>query len=138
MKRPASLLLGLCALVLLFAGCQVNPRTKALVIINNGTSAIDYVMIKQYITQATKSVGANALLDGATIPVGGRETFYLAPYASTESSPTYTSLYVEDSALNYDTERFTFDPSMYDDIIATYDGTSLTLSGSGVYVYSPT
>jgi hypothetical protein len=137
MKRPTSLLLGLCVLVLLFAGCQVNPRTKALIIVNNGTSAIDTVSIRQYITQATKMAAPNGLLDGATIPAGGRETFYLAPYASTESSYAYTWLYVQDSSSNTDSAYFTFDPSVYEDITATFDGSSITLSGSDVTVYLP-
>ena len=137
MKRSASFLIGLCALVVMLAGCQLNPYTKALVIVNNGSSPISLVTINQYITQSSKALRPNALLNGATIPVGGQEKFYLSPFSYSDSTSGYALLFV-DNGVNSATVRFTFDAAVYDDLIATFDGTNIVMSGSGVQVNAPT
>jgi len=137
MKRSASFLISLCALVVLLAGCQINPFTKALVVVNNGSTPISAVTINQYITQSSKTVlRPNALLNGATIPVGGQEKFYLSPFSYSVNSSGYASLFV-DNGVNSTTVRFTFDAKVYDDLTATFDGTNIVMSGSGVLVDYP-
>ena len=136
MKRLVILFLGASVMFALFAGCDINPRSKALVVINNSAVAIGTIEIREFVVQGSKaSPIANALADGTTIPVGGRMKFYLAPYTYsnvTYAYSGYTRLTVEGAS-----KMFRFNYCLNEDISATYDGSAITLTGSGVELAPP-
>ncbi len=127
------LLVLMCSVVLvsMLSSCDFSPRSKALVIVNDSTAAIDHVSIRQYIS-GSKMSDPNALAEGETIAAGSKKTFYIAPY-------TKDSVYLEidDDALGSANKSFIYDyrvNGINTKIIATYDGTDITLSGSNARI----
>ena len=136
MKRLALLLLGVCVMFALFAGCDMNPRSKALVVINNSAAVIGTIEIREYVTQGSRTpLVNNALADGTTIPVGGRMKFYLAPY--TYSNATYAYIGYTRLTIEGASRMFRFNYSLDEDITATFDGSAIALTGSGVELAPP-
>lgn len=132
MKRLVVLFLGMCVIVALFAGCDLNlnPRSKALVVFNDSAAAIEVMEIREFVTQESRTAIVNALAPGTTIPVGGNMRFYLAPYTSSEktySSSGYTRLYIEGVYA-----MFKFNYSLNENIYADFKGETILLRGSGV------
>lgn len=112
---------------LLSSGCDLSPRSKALVIVNDSANAIDYVAIRQYVSGA-KMAYPNALANGETIAAGESKRFYLAPYGD---NTVYVA--VDDDALGSASVSFTYDylvDGLNRSITATYSGTEISVSGS--------
>lgn len=138
MKRTLVLVLMIVLLVLMIAGCDQSPQSKALIIINDSDAAIELVEIRQYIAAPRLALYFNALADGDTIAPGEEKTFYLAPYSYAEvvHPSGWASLLIEnlDKVFSYDYEV----NGKNEPITATYDGTTIELSGSNVSEPNPT
>ena len=127
MKKTAGIVLAACLVLAMFTGCETNPDSKALVVVNESDYAVDYITIREYVS-GTKAVdpGSNALAEDETIAPGGQKTFYIAPYSR------QVSLYIE-SDTEYASMYFTFDYKVEgrnEPIEARYDGSTIVLSGS--------
>ncbi len=124
MKNKLMLVILVLIMVMMMAGCELAPRSKALIVVNSSGADITQVQIREYVQDARDSF-FNALSDGEVIEDGKHRTFYLAPY---NSSPVRleigsTSVY------------FLFDYQVDGRnklITAVYDGTTIVLSGSNV------
>ncbi len=133
-KRIVGVLLVLmCSVVLvsMLSSCDFSPRSKALVVVNDSTAAIDYVSIMQYV-YGTKGSSPNALSGGETIAAGSKKTFYIAPYTK-----DFVYLEIHDDTLGSENKSFIYDykvNGINTKIIATYDGTDITLSGSNARI----
>lgn len=132
MKKSIVVVLALLfSLVLasLLSSCNSPIRSKALVVVNDSANAIDMVSIRQYVSGA-KASSPNALATGETIAAGSNKTFFIAPYA-TDS----IHLNIQDEGVGNASEDFFYDYKVNRrnrEITATYDGTTITLSGSNV------
>lgn len=71
-------------MVSLFTSCDSAVESKALVVVNNSGSPIDYISIRQYVSGAKTSPEPNALGLDETIADGESKTFHLAPYSAHE------------------------------------------------------
>ena len=71
-------------MVSLFTSCDSAVESKALVVVNNSGSPIDYISIRQYVSGAKTSPEPNALGLDETIADGESKTFHLAPYSADE------------------------------------------------------
>ena len=117
------------SLVSLFSSCNTSPKSKAMVVVNENASAINYISIKQYVP-GSKTIDTNAL-DDETIVAGGRKTFYLAPYSE------YVYLHVDDDTSGFDDIYFTYDYKVHgikESITVTYNGMMTTVSGSNAKI----
>jgi len=129
-KRISGVMLVLvCSIMLVsvFSSCDLATRSKALVVVNDSANAIEQVSIMQYVSES-RGASPNALADGETIAAGANKTFYIAPYAKDS-----VSLTIEDDGAGNKSEDFTYDYLVRNrnrEITATYDGTSITFSGS--------
>jgi len=88
----------------------------------------------QYVSGAKKEVIRNALVDGETIDAGANKTFYIAPYAKDS-----VQVNIQDDGGGNKSENFTYDYLVRNrnrEITATYNGTSITFSGSNATIVS--
>ncbi|PKL10861.1 MAG: hypothetical protein CVV52_16290 [Spirochaetae bacterium HGW-Spirochaetae-8] len=121
----------------MMVGCDQSPRSKALIIINDGNTAIDLVQIRQYIVAPRTVLNYNALADGDTIAPGEEKTFYLAPYSYDVAGKNSGWANLTIQGLQ---KYFSFDylvNGRNEPITATYDGTTIVLSGSNVAEPNP-
>ncbi|WP_320127760.1 hypothetical protein [uncultured Sphaerochaeta sp.] len=122
-------------LVSVLSSCNDNPRSKALVIVNDSDNEINLVEINQYISGAKIASSNNALDGEETIAAGKSKTFYLAPY-----SEYRVGLFIRDDASGYDDIEFTYDYAVNgrnEAITASYDGTEITVTGSNAAELPP-
>ncbi|MDY0290405.1 MAG: hypothetical protein RBR15_16385 [Sphaerochaeta sp.] len=91
-------------LVTVLTSCEESPlESKALVVVNESASAINYVSIVQNISGAKRSLPPNALAEGETIAVGESKTFYLAPYSVEKAT-----LRIRNATDNFTMSEFTY------------------------------
>ncbi|AEV30474.1 hypothetical protein SpiGrapes_2717 [Sphaerochaeta pleomorpha str. Grapes] len=112
-------------LVSLFFGCSDIPSSQALIVVNASENVVSLVSIRQTnISPKKMENSTNALIE--TIAPGESMTFYLGT-----SLVDSIRLYISD-AEGYASIDFTYEFHMhggYEDIIASYTGTGITLSG---------
>ena len=124
MKNKLMLVILVLIMVMMMAGCEMAPRSKALIVVNSSGDDITQVQIREYVQDA-RGFFVNALADGEVIENGRRKTFYLAPYNS-------STVRLE---IGFTSVDFLFDYEVggkNQPITAEYDGTTITLSGSNV------
>ncbi|WP_320127757.1 hypothetical protein [uncultured Sphaerochaeta sp.] len=133
MKKSISKVLCIfiaCGLLVSLTSSCSPLDSKVLVIQNDSTSAIDYVVINQYVSEA-KGSSWSALDAGETIPVGGSKTFNLAPYSAS------ISLDISDESTGSDSVYFFYDYLINghnETITASYSGSGISVSGSNARV----
>jgi len=124
MRNKQMLVLLVLGMVMMVAGCELAPRSKALIVMNGSSSDITQIQIRESVQDA-RGLYINALANGEVIAPDARKTFYLAPYNSSE-----VMLEIEGIIAN-----FLFDYKVdgkNQPITAVFDGTTITLSGSNV------
>jgi len=130
-RRILGMMLALvCSIMLvsMLSSCDSSTRSKALVVVNDSANAIDRVSILQYVSESKAFLSPNALAEGETISAGANKIFYIAPYAKDS-----VRLNIQDDGAGNESEDFTYDYLVRNrnrEITATYDGTSITFSGS--------
>jgi len=123
-KLMLGLLILVIVLVIVMAGCELAPRSKALIVVNDSDADITWIQIREFVQDARIS-SINALAVGEVIAPNARKTFYLAPYNG----------YVVMLEIEGVNSNFLFDylvDGKNEPITAEYDGTIVTLSGSNV------
>ena len=124
MKNKLMMVLLVLVLALMLTGCELTPRSKALIVVNDSGADITQIQIREFVQDARDFL-VNALDDGEVIAPNARKTFYLAPYNS-----SVVMLEIEGTSA-----YFLFDYKVdgkNQPITAEYDGTTITLSGSNV------
>ncbi len=124
MRNKQMLVLLVLGMVLMVVGCELAPRSKALIVMNGSSTDISQIQIRECVQDA-RGLFINALTDGEVIAPDANKTFYLAPYNS-----SVVMLEIEGIIAN-----FLFDYKVdgkNQPITAVYDGTTITLSGSNV------
>ncbi|AEV30470.1 hypothetical protein SpiGrapes_2712 [Sphaerochaeta pleomorpha str. Grapes] len=131
-------LMVLCVAMIVFSSCDLAPRSQELVISNGSDYPIDEVYINQYGVGTKIALGGNALSDGETIAVGEEESFYLAPYSrEIRLQVVNTHLDSENDSDQYASIYFVFEYKKgfeNEKIQAVFDGTKITVSGSGATI----
>jgi len=129
MKNRLLVVSLLLILVLMMIGCEVIPRSKALIVVNESDVDITQLQIREFV-QGARDFFMNALAEGEVIEPGKHKTFYLAPYVG-----GFVSL-----DLGYESVEFLFDYEVdgkNQSITAVFDGIGVTLSGSNVTEIPP-
>ena len=125
MKNKLMLVLLVLVLALMMTGCELAPRSKALIVVNSSGAEITQIQIHEYVVQDARDLFVNALAVGEVIAPNARKTFYLAPY----------NFYVVMLEIEGASAYFLFDYEVdgkNQPITAEYDGTTITMSGSNV------
>jgi hypothetical protein len=136
MKKHVALMLMVLVLMAVVVGCDQTPKTKALIVVNNSTDTdIEVVEIRQNIVSRSANP-YNALPDGEVIAPGAQMTFYIAPFAYSDTANLVGLTYLR---INFNLTGefgayFSFNPDVKEDITATYDGTTFVLSGSNAEI----
>ncbi|PKL11364.1 MAG: hypothetical protein CVV52_14175 [Spirochaetae bacterium HGW-Spirochaetae-8] len=133
-RHPTGLIV--IVLILLLAGCELSPQSKPLIVVNESDADITEVNIIEYIAGARR-IYPNALTEGDSIAPGARRTFYLAPYsyANLNDSVGRVKLRIGEISIEF---SFDFIVENHNErIIATYDGSGFTLTGSNVTPFIP-
>ena len=126
-KRLGIVFVGVVLLLVLVMGCENAPRSKALVVVNDSDAAVDYVNIQTFVFG--RSMNPNSLPTDTEIAPGASFTFYLAPYSSTSTPGESVSLTVQGVSISF---RYDYQVNGKNEkIVATFDGTSITVTGSG-------
>ena len=137
-------LMVLCVAMILLSSCDLAPRSQELVISNGSGYAIDVVYIEQSGVSSTvaadpsdssdssdSSVVLNILDDGETIAVGEEKSFFLAPYAdSVRLTVSNTNSEEDDITFEYNYIKGFWNQK----IKSVFDGTDITVSGSGAAI----
>ena len=135
MKKNLLIVMAILVLMSLVVSCDQNPETKALIISNDSVSTtITVLEIKQNLTSSRVAIFYNALADDEEIAPGEDMTFYLAPYSYSNDSHIngWSYININPNITGEAEVYFYFNPDVDEDILASYDGTSITLSGSDV------
>ena len=133
-------LMVLCVAMIVLSSCDLAPRSQMLLISNGSDYAIDVVYIEQSGVSSkialdppppADPVVPNILDDGETIAVGAEKSFYLAPYADSVQL-TVSNTNSEDDVITFE---FNYIKGFWNQKIkAVFDGTDITVSGSGAAI----
>ena len=137
MRKNVLIAMAILVLMSLMVSCDQSPQTKALIISNDSASTtIEVLEIRQHLTSSRAAIVYNALADDEEIAPGEDMTFYLAPYSYSNDSHIngWSSININPYITGEAEVYFYFDPDVDEDILASYDGTSITLSGSDVEI----
>jgi hypothetical protein len=130
------LVLAMLVVIAVLVGCDQAPKSKALIVVNASVSTdIENIQIRQYVTGERTLQVYNALGSGEVIAPGAEKTFYIAPYSFSETGIAngWCNLDINLGVSGSIFAAFTFNPDSDEAITATYDGSTVSLSGSGSY-----
>jgi hypothetical protein len=131
----------LCTALVAFSSCSLVPSSQVLVVSNASDYTIYAVYINQYGVGTKATFGDNVLSEGESIAPGAEKSFYLAPYSQEVGlivdTDSENARIVLDSPSGYCYFTFEYQNSLFNEsVVATFDGSVITVSGSSAVFYN--